>query len=215
MHYRHQCYHFHIHPLYLHHSLQSPCQSYCHITGAYMLVNFSTFELTGIQGLRGHKSHIRRPLPNPVATTEPWLNSASPCSHQNLCALSLTQRTQKPPCWSLANRCSHHSTLVVLSLPIQPSHQRMCPKPITVATKPSLLSSSDPCSHHSILVVLSLPLNPSVRSSQRPIVRPVTFQRPVKIFLGLLPLKIGNSEKMCFYLLNVLFRHFDEIRSKY
>ena len=96
--------------------------------------HFSAFELSGIQGLLGHKSHICRPLPNPVATTEPWWTPTYPCSHQNLCALSLTQRTKKPPCWSLSNRCSHHSTLV-LSLPIWPSHQIMCPKPITVATK--------------------------------------------------------------------------------
>ena len=75
--------------------------------------HFSAFEHTGIQGILGHKSHVRRPLPNPVATTEPWWTSTYPASHQNLCALSLTQRTKMPPCWSLSNRCSHHSTLVV------------------------------------------------------------------------------------------------------
>ena len=123
--------------------------------------HISAFELTGIQSLLGHKSHICRPLPNPVATTEPWWTSAYPCSHQNLCALRLTQRTKNhhvgPYPTAVATTApwlfsvypySHHIKLCVLSLLRWPQ-------------KPPLLSSSDPCNHHSILVVLNLPLNPS------------------------------------------------------
>ena len=123
--------------------------------------HFSAFELTGIQGLLGHKSHIRRPLPNPVATIEPWWTSTYPCSHQNLCALSLTQQTKKPPCWSLSNCCSHHSTTVFSVYPYS-HHIKLCVLSLLRwPQKPPLLSSSDPCSHHSTLVVPNLPLNPS------------------------------------------------------
>ena len=157
-----------------------------------MLVNISVhLNSLAFRAFLGHKSHVRRPLPNPVATTESWWTSTYSCSHQSLCALSLTQWTRShhvgPYPTAVATTApwlfsvypySHHIKLCVLSL-FRKSHL-CCLHPIPVATTAYLWSSICPWIHHNNNCALSLPSNQpnhvATRTPWRSSVYPGSYQ---------------------------------------
>ena len=89
-------------------------------------------------------------ITTPVANTASWWVSVFPITTLQLCGLSLPQRPQIPAQWSSAYIRSHHSTLVVFSLPLFLPKQYDCPQisPFT-PPKSSLWSSAYSCSQHS------------------------------------------------------------------